>query len=66
MPAYPCTVCGGDAFIGYAAGRRKEQDWGGKVKRGERLCTRCFQRRGGENMLARPARPGLNRPKAND
>jgi hypothetical protein len=42
---YPCTVCGKDAFIGYGKG------WGGLVRKGERLCTRCFQERGGKRIL---------------
>lgn len=46
---FPCTNCGGDAFIGYGA--NKPGDWGGKVQPGERLCTRCFQGRGGENFF---------------
>lgn len=48
---FPCSQCGGDAMIGYTAGRRKGSDWNGKVKRGERLCTACFQRRGGERFI---------------
>ena len=48
-PEYPCTDCGGDAFIGYSA--NKEADWNGKVKIGERLCTACFQKRGGKRIL---------------
>jgi hypothetical protein len=52
---YPCTECGGDAFIAYSAstiksGKRKgeeEDSWGGLVKAGERLCTSCFRKRGG-------------------
>lgn len=50
---HACTACGGDAFIGYSSGQ-DEQAWGGKVKKGERLCTRCFQARGGENFFAKP------------
>jgi hypothetical protein len=49
-PEYPCTECGGDAFIGY--GSDKEDCWQGKVKKGERLCTQCFQKRGGINFFA--------------
>ena len=49
-PAYPCTQCGGDATIAYLAGKKKGKDWGGKVKKGERLCTRCFQQRGGKKI----------------
>lgn len=47
---YPCTECKGDAFIGYTA--KKKGDWGGLVQPGERLCTRCFQKRGGINVFA--------------
>ena len=57
-PEFPCTECGGDAFIGYCA--NKKGDWGGKVNPGERLCTRCFQKRGGGNFFApqpRKAKP---------
>ena len=43
---YPCTECGGDAYIGYMA--KKGSDWGGLVYCGERLCTACFKRRGGK------------------
>jgi hypothetical protein len=43
---YPCTDCGGDAYIGYPAGRRKTESWGGLVKKGERLCLACGRRRG--------------------
>jgi hypothetical protein len=42
---YPCTECGGDASIAYSA--NGESNWGGRVKEGERLCTRCFKKRGG-------------------
>lgn len=47
---YPCTQCGGDATVAYSAS--KDAEWGGMVKIGERLCTRCFQVRGGVNMFA--------------
>lgn len=50
-PEYPCTECGGDAFVGYAS--NKKSAWGGLVKKGERICTRCFQRRGGNNFFGR-------------
>lgn len=55
-PEYPCTECGREAFIGYGA--REDADWGGKVKIGERLCTSCFRRRGGEDFFAKPSSPG--------
>ena len=42
---YLCTECGGDAFIAYSAG------FDDKVKPGERLCTRCFVRRGGKGII---------------
>lgn len=42
---YPCTECAGDAYIGYIG--KRIGDWGGKVKPGERLCSRCFRKRGG-------------------
>lgn len=48
-PEFPCTQCGGDAFVGYSA--NKGSDWDGKVKIGERLCTSCFQSRGGGRTL---------------
>ena len=41
---YPCTECGGDAFIAYSA--KKNGDWGGLVKPGERICLPCGKRRG--------------------
>lgn len=44
-PKFSCTECGGDALVGYGNG------WEGRVKKGERLCTRCFQKRGGENFF---------------
>ncbi len=46
---FPCTECGRDATIGYVAG--KSGDWNGKVRIGERLCTACFQKRGGERFF---------------
>jgi len=49
QPEYPCTQCGHDAFIGYTSS--KKADWDGKVKPGERLCTECFQKRGGKRVL---------------
>lgn len=42
---YRCTECGGDAFVAYGAG------FGGKVKSGERICTRCFVKRGGDRIF---------------
>lgn len=42
---YRCTQCGGDAFMGYSAGTGRHSDWGGRVKKGERLCRPCFARR---------------------
>jgi len=42
---YPCTQCGEDAYLGYTGG------WDGAVKEGERLCTRCFKRRGGKPIF---------------
>lgn len=47
---FPCTECGGDAFVAYAAGKKNDA-WNGKVKRGERLCTACFVKRGGQRFL---------------
>lgn len=41
---WPCTACGGDATIAYTA--RGTADWGGLVRRGERLCLACGRRRG--------------------
>jgi hypothetical protein len=46
---YPCTDCSGDAFLGYSA--KTKRDWGGKVKKGERLCTACFRKRVGFDMF---------------
>ena len=48
---YPCTECKGDAYIAYIA--KEPGDWNGLVKVGERLCTRCLQKRGGLNFFAR-------------
>jgi hypothetical protein len=42
---YPCTQCGGDATLAYSEG------WDGKVKKGERLCTSCFCKRGGKRFF---------------
>ena len=47
---FPCTQCRGDAFVGYTASK-EHGDWGGLVKIGERLCSRCFQARGGVVFL---------------
>jgi hypothetical protein len=49
---WPCTACGGDATIGYGASK-KHGDWGGRIRIGERLCTACFQKRGGTNIFGR-------------
>ena len=46
---YLCTECGGDAYIAYSAD--KNGDWGGLVKVGERVCTRCFRKRGGKAIF---------------
>jgi hypothetical protein len=46
---YLCTECAKDAFLGYTAG--KDADWGGRVRPGERLCTSCFKKRGGESFF---------------
>lgn len=46
---YPCTECSLDATIGY--GSNKKDGWGGKTKKGERLCTKCFTRRGGKRFF---------------
>lgn len=48
---YPCTECGKDATIAYTAS--KKGDWGGLIKNGERICTVCFQKRGGKNFFER-------------
>jgi hypothetical protein len=50
QPRYPCTECGKEAYLRYGWGPRG-QDWGGKTKKGEKLCTSCFQKRGGERFL---------------
>jgi hypothetical protein len=50
QPRYPCSECGQEAYIRYGWGPRG-QDWGGKTKKGEKLCTSCFQKRGGERFL---------------
>ena len=52
-PKYPCTQCGKDAFVGYTA--HKKGDWGGVVKKGERLCTGCFKKRGGPDIFRKSA-----------
>lgn len=52
---YPCTECNGDATIAYIPdrikqGKRKGEEkpgWDGLVLPGERLCSRCFKKRGG-------------------
>lgn len=43
---FPCTECGGDAIIGYCCGKSKNDNWGGLVKNGERLCLSCGKKRG--------------------
>lgn len=40
---YPCTECGENAFLGYIS--RNTRNWRGIVKKGERLCTACFNKR---------------------
>jgi hypothetical protein len=44
-----CTQCGGDAMLAYSA--KKNHDWDGRVKIGERLCTKCFVARGGPKVF---------------
>jgi len=41
---YKCTDCGGDATCAYTA--NKKMDWGGKIKKGERICFPCGRKRG--------------------
>ena len=43
---YPCTSCGGDARVGYIAGKVPGEDWNGKVAKGERICLKCGTARG--------------------
>ena len=45
---YPCSECGRNAFIRYSW---KRGGWGGLVKKGEHLCTKCFEARGGKRMF---------------
>ena len=40
---YVCTECGGDAFIAYIV--KDRDDWGGLIKKGERLCLVCGRKR---------------------
>lgn len=46
---YPCTECGGDATIGY--GSEDKESWDGITKKGDRLCTSCFRKRGGVSFF---------------
>lgn len=50
VDGHPCTECGGEAYMGYTA--NKTSDWGGLVKNGERLCDKCFRRRGGRSVFS--------------
>lgn len=51
---FPCTECGGDAYIGYSSetitrGKNKgkqKSTWDGKVQPGERICLSCGRKRG--------------------
>jgi hypothetical protein len=43
---YYCTECNGDAYIAYTA--KKKKDWGGLIKKGERLCISCGKKRLGK------------------
>lgn len=42
LPEYPCTQCGGDAYVGFT-------DWlgpdGQVIDKAERLCSRCAKER---------------------
>lgn len=46
-PKYPCSECGKDSLVRYCCGKGRGADWGGLVKKGENLCSFCFQKRGG-------------------
>jgi hypothetical protein len=56
---YKCTECGGDATLAYipntikrGKNKGKEIDgWDGLIKAGERICTRCFVKRGGRRIF---------------
>lgn len=56
---WPCTECGGDATLAYSPstikrGKKKGQEepgWSGLVQPGERLCTKCFVKRGGKSIF---------------
>lgn len=43
---FRCAECGLPTPVGYAAGKRKDQDWRGKLRPGEWLCPECFRKRG--------------------
>ena len=44
---YPCTQCGGDAYIAWANDKKKNIDcFGAILKPGERLCLTCGRKRG--------------------
>ena len=42
---YFCTECKRESLVRYLCGKDKGADWGGKVKRGEALCSACFKKR---------------------
>lgn len=46
---YLCTECGGDAYMAYSA--RTKDDWGGKIKKNERLCLTCGRKRLGSMAI---------------
>ena len=44
---FPCTECGGDAYVGMSS--LGESSGRVLIRKGERLCMRCAKRRGGFN-----------------
>jgi len=48
---YVCTSCGGDATVAYTCDEKRLTSWNGLVKRGERVCSKCFQKRGGKRLF---------------
>jgi hypothetical protein len=48
---FPCTECGGNATVAYVA--NKDSDWGGKIKKDERLCLVCGAKRLGFNFFGK-------------
>lgn len=64
LPEFPCTSCGGDAYVGMSNLRAS----GGRVliRKDERLCMACAMKRGGFNPFA-PNKGGVcSAPAAGD